>query len=70
MAETPQFVTVVLELHDNMTANKLMELYQNSTYVEGATIHAVYEGNLPELLNECEHNYNEMIMQEVITPCE
>lgn len=70
MAESQRFVTVVLELHDDTTADKLMELYQNSTYIEGATIHSVLEGNIPELLDECEHNYSELVIQESITPCE
>lgn len=70
MAETPRFVTVVLELHDGMTADRLMELYQNSTYVEGASIKSWYEGDLPELLDECEKNYSAMIAEEAITPCE
>ena len=54
--------TVVLELNDEQTIEKLMEIYQSSIWVDGARILHVHEGDLPQLLDECNHNYSELLL--------
>ena len=61
MKDSMKIVTLVLELTDEATIEQLMDLYKNSTYIHGARIRAVYDGDLPELLCECETNYSELL---------
>jgi hypothetical protein len=60
---TPKYVTIVLEMNDGRTMEQLLQLFNNSIYVEGCRIVDIYDCNIPELLDECNHQYSELLIE-------
>jgi hypothetical protein len=64
--ESPKIVTVVIELSDEQTVEKLYQLYKNNIHTYGARVINILNGNIPELLDECNQNYSNLLLEEPI----
>lgn len=63
MAKKPKVVTVVLEIDDEHTVEQIIALYKDSIYVHGCKVLNILEGDVPELLDECENNYSNLLTE-------
>ena len=56
-------VTVVLEIEENQTVEKLYELFKDSVWTHGCRVRNIVDGDIPELLDECSQNYADLLSE-------